>query len=284
MRDLISYGLIDRAKSLLQQFPADAPAPFLATLSNRIEAGERLLRKVLPAVVTRHDERLGRQLEGIMILPSKAPTASALLVFGGHAAWDFTFADAVLTLRDRHIIFIKDHSRRFSLCALPRLGPDLKTNLHQLTLLLAALKVDSLFCLGESAGGFPALKFGLELKAKGVLVTGSPISLNVDEEEGADLDKYPVLRPLYQTDRSLASNVADEYAKRGTYPRFIMVYGDANERDARFAQLAVGLPGAKLLPLANETGHATLPLRAVHRLLPEFLNELFSLQPYTGPA
>jgi hypothetical protein len=281
VRDLGSYGQIDQAKKVLAQI-ADSPATkVLAGVINRIEAGETVLKMSLPHTVTRVDPVMGRQLEGIMILPTAKPNADALLVFCGNAERDFILPTAMLALRDHHVIFLRDTTRCFSLCELPRVGPDFHTNIARIKHILITLKAKNVFCAGESAGGFAALKFALELEANGVLGCGVPITINM-EELNATFEMFPMLEPLYNKDPSMATNMAQEYAARKKYPRMLLVYGEKHRRDASFAQMAALLPGVKLMPIPDVVAHTAFQSAALTPLLPTLLQQLFALEPYVA--
>lgn len=281
---LLTFGYIDKARDVLNSLPPSKRRDTLFARIEQIETGERLLKHVIPEIKTEVHDQLGRKLSGIMVLPSHDPTPFALVFFGGNGDRNFTLPHPLINRLGIHLIFIKDSVRCFSLCEVARLGPGFDANLPRLKLILAELEATSVFCLGTSAGAFPALKFGLELDALGVLTFSGTASLNIDDDPGATLAKYPQLRGIYTKARHLGTSMATEYAKSKVHPSVTFVYGEKNKRDAYFASFMEGIHGVQMYPIEGFPGHGSFAESLSRGVFPDLLDMLFAGQRVTNPA
>lgn len=284
VHELLTFGYIDKAREVLNTLPPSKRRDFQLARIKQVEAGEALLKRVIPDIKTEHQDQLGRKLSGIMVLPSQEPTPFALIFFGGNGERNFTLPHPLVNRLGIHLIFIKDSARCFSLCEISRLGPGFEANLPRLKSILAELEATSIYCLGTSAGAFPALKFGLELDALGVLAFSGTPTLNIDDDPGATMAKYPQLRQLYKKSRHLGTSMVTEYAARAAHPSVIFVFGDTNKRDAYFASFMNGMAGVKMVPVEDFSKHGSFTETLARGLFPELLDALFSGQRVTKPA
>jgi hypothetical protein len=284
VHELLTFGYIDKAREVLDSLPPSKRRDGKLALLEQIETGERLLKHVFPEIETEVQEPLGRKLSGIMVLPCPEPTPFALIFFGGNGERNFTLPHQLINRKGIHLIFLKDSVRCFSLCEIARLGPDFDTNLSRLKLILAELEATSVFCLGTSAGAFPALKFGLELDALGVLAFSGTASLQIEDDPGATMAKYPQLRALYKKARHLGTSMVTEYKQRAAYPSVTMVFGELNKRDAFFASYMEGMPGVKLFPVEGFPDHGSFTETLSRGVFPDLLDELFVGKRIMNPA
>ncbi len=281
VHELLTFGLIEKARDVLNVLPPSKRRDANFARVEQIETGERLLKHVIPDIKTEVYGELGRRLKGVMVLPSKEPTPFALVCFGGNGERNFTLPHQLLNRLGIHIIFIQDSVRCFSLCEIARLGPDFETNLARIKLILHELEATSVYCIGISAGAFPALKFGLELDAQSVLAFSGTPSLNIADDPGATLAKYPQLRAISTKAPHLATSMVTEYTTRPAHPSVTMVYGGKNKRDAFFASHMKGIPGVKFAPIEGFTGHGAFTESVTRRIFPDLLDRLFGGQTIT---
>jgi hypothetical protein len=284
VHELLTFGLIDKARDVLKSLPPSKRRDARFARIEQIETGERLLKHVIPDIKTEVHPDLGRKLNGIMVLPSNEPTQFALIYFGGNGERNFTLPHQLMNRLGIHIIFLKDAVRCFSLCEIARLGPDFDTNLARLKLILQELEANSVFCLGTSAGAFPALKFGLELDALSVLAFSGTPSLNIADDPGATLAKYPQLRAISSKAPHLATSMITEYKNRPVHPSVTLVYGGKNKRDAFFASHMKGMPGVKLAPIEGFSGHGAFTESLSRGIFPDLLDRLFGGKQVTKAA
>ncbi len=276
--ELLAFGFVDKATEVLKSLPKSARRTSRLDRVEQIENGEALLKQVIPGVKTEVHDQLGRKLTGIMVLPSVQPTPFALIFFGGNGDRNFTLPHPLINRQHVHLIFIKDVGRCFSMCEIPRLGPSFETNLPLLKSILEELEATSVYCLGVSAGAFAALKFGLELGAQGVLAFSGTPTLNLEDDPGATMAKYPQLVHIYKKARHLATNMAVEYIERKTHPTVTMVYGEKHLRDAFFASHMADVPGVKLAPIEGFARHGSFTESLSKDRVTPLLDELFSAQ------
>ena len=284
VHELLSFGLIEKARDVLNSLPPSKRRDANFARVEQIETGERLLKHVIPDIKTEVHGELGRRLSGILVLPSNEPTSFALVCFGGNGERNFTLPHQLINRLGIHIIFVQDSVRCFSMCEIARLGPDFETNLARLKLILHELEATSVFCVGTSAGAFPALKFGLELDALSVLAFSGTPSLNIADDPGATLAKYPQLRAISTKAPHLATSMITEYEMRPKHPSVTMVFGGKNKRDKFFASHMKGMPGVKLVPIEGFAGHGAFTESVTRRIFPELLDRLFGSKPITKDA
>jgi hypothetical protein len=282
--EFLTFGYIDKAREILNTLPASRKRTARTDRISQVEAGEALLQHVIPDIETQVDHQLGRKLTGIMVMPCAERTPFAVIMFGGNGDRNFTLPHQLINRNLIHFIFIRDSTRCFSLCEISRLGPDFDTNLSNLKQILAELEVTSVYCIGLSSGAFPALKFGLELEAISVLNFSGTPNLNIDEEPGATMAKYPQLVQLYKKARHRATSMDTEYAARSSHPSVKFLYGEKNKRDAYLAGLMPNVAGVTLVPLTGFAGHGTFEEAIKRSMLTPLLDELFSSKRVMEPA
>jgi len=110
-----------------------------------------------------------------------------------------------------------------------------------------------LYTLGISAGGFAALKYGLDLSADGVLAFSPPTDVHSwlkDAETAARFKEFSI------ADEALDLVPFYDQAKRR--PDVTIVYGGANEFDERQASRLAHLPGVRLQPIPNLAMHGSV--------------------------
>ena len=272
--ELMAYGLVDKSRQLLQSIFSGAERDRRLDFLDRVEAGEKVLSKVIaaeaaetgtsPLIHPQIDPRGGRRLTGVLIAPQQQPVKQAVLIFGGNADRNFPISPPILEITNAHVIMIKDPSRCFGLCDIPRLGKDFEANIARMKRILKELGVEKLYSLGFSSGGFAAMKFALALEAEGVLCFSSPTSLDIEDEPGSSISKYPQLALLYRKARHLGTSMVREYNAKSPHPGVILVFGAEHARDKYFAEHMAPVAGVELEPLSGHQLHATF-IEAVSR-------------------
>ncbi len=284
LHELLTFGYIDKVKEIANTLPASTRRTARIARLEQVETGERLLQHVIPEIETEIHPQLGRKITGIMVLPSPEPTPFAVVFFGGNGDRNFTLPHQLFNRKHVHLIFLRDGQRCFSMCEIERLGPTYETNLSRLKLILSELEATSVYCLGVSAGAYPAIKFGLDLEAQSVLAFSGTPSLKLEDDPGATMAKYPQLMQIYKKARHLALNMAEEYAKSPTHPSVTMVYGEKNKRDAFFASGMPGVAGVKTVPINGFSGHGTFTESISRDIFSTLLDELFIGERVSEPA
>ena len=143
---------------------------------------------------------------------------------------------------------------------------------HALRSTAEALGAGRMVCYGNSAGGYAALRYGLDLQAARILAFG-PITTSSDavgEQLATRLGvtSGPDLRPLY------------EGAERR--PRVRVVYGADHSRDAVQALHLAGIDDVILEAVPAWSGHDTFMNMIEQDRLPGLLTELAGIDEVTG--
>jgi hypothetical protein len=159
------------------------------------------------------------------------------------------------------------------------LGDDYPTCLANLRKIMEALLVTDSFCMGISAGGSAALRFGCDLGVSGVLGFSVPTTLNLDDDPGAELKNYPQLTLLYRRARHLGIDLAAYYMSCAPRPRAILVYSSAHPRDAWLAERMRGMVGVELLDTPDFQGHTTYQFMTDNGRMEGLVKRLFGLRP-----
>lgn len=252
----------------------DAPATALSW-PERIRLGRRLLNRVMGAAAPAEPERG----EEPSVLVAAAPGARrAILTFGGNAG-GLLLPRVVREEPGLHVIAVRDRTRRcFGLRGLDGLGDRYETSLDTLRQLLDRLDAREVFLAGASAGGYSALRFGLDLGADGVLGLCAPTTLDLADQQGASLARYPQLAALYRNLPAMPLDMLREYAAAARRPRIVLVYSLGHERDAWLAGRMAALPGVRLRPAPAEVGHRVMRWLEDSDLALECFGELWSLR------
>ena len=156
---------------------------------------------------------------------------------------------------DTHVIYLRDRSRRGFLFGAAGVG-DYPETLARLRALIARLAPRRIVCQGHSAGGYGALRMGLDLGADAVLVFGATTSLLLEPAQQPrirlmlGLDADADLRRLgHAADLRLA------YAAPSPAPLARLVYSGGHVRDVEQAENMRGLPGITLEPVGEFADH-----------------------------
>ena len=222
---------------------------------SRVTAGNALLRTSLPAQAAeaRLHGNAGGHTPDILIAPN--PGASRVLIsFSGNGD-ELILHPAMQTLANTHVIAIRDASRRFGLCGLRGLGADYAACLGNLRVLITALGGREIFMMGVSAGGFTAMRMAFDLGAQGVLGFSIPTTLDLADQPGATLARYPQLTALYRNKPDMLLDLRRLYLSAPARPRAILVYSPPYRRDSWLARRMEGMDGVELVPLSAYSGH-----------------------------
>jgi hypothetical protein len=288
--DVLKYAMLDDTRLLLDGLGAEAVAanPEAAALSgfcDRLLAGEALLARLFPGAPPS-----GRRRHGILVAPAPGATRT-VLVFSGIAAVPFPLNFAFFhQKRDCHFVFLSDPTRRFLLVRTPRLGNSYGETLGTVRSVLEALGTRRQHAMGLSSGGYPALRLGLDLGAEGVLNFSGPTTIDMEDDPGAPMSKYPQLVAIYRSAPQMVIGTHKLYAAAAERrPQAILIYGDAHERDTRMAHmLADHLGGAAggihLRPMPGFAEHDTFTAYVERGWVEDAFAELLALdaQPVGG--
>jgi hypothetical protein len=265
------------------QAPAQAPhrTPKSGWL-DRINQGNALLLRLFPDMIAPSALPNEAEYSRAALLVAPCPGATAVIItFGGNTGY-LMLPAALVNLPNTHVIAMRDPKRCFALCGVPGLGATYKDTLASLHRLMDELGATEIFCSGVSAGGFPALRYGLDLGAAGVLAFSTPTTLDLADEVGADLAAYPQLTALYRNRPDMPLDVARPYAAALPRPRVILVYSPSNDRDSWLAARMGGIPGVDISAVSDEAGHRVFQWLSTGTGITQYLGRLLSLRPVTA--
>jgi tetratricopeptide (TPR) repeat protein len=219
------------------------------------------------------------------ILIERVPDSPALLLafgglstmFGGTAE-EMSFLVRTVRL---NALFVSDPQRLFMLGGFASIG-EYWTTIGWLKDLKQAWSIEHIYCLGLSGGGYPALRYGLDLGARRILTFAAPTEITptitqVDKRATALTHRVLARRP------HMCVNLRDEIAKLGdAAPEIINYYGADMPEDAYHARNIEGLPTVSSRPVEGLASHGVIAWLkqngAFIPILHEFLREVSPLR------
>lgn len=181
----------------------------------------------------------------------RAPgSRSAILFFGGIAPMMGAVRPSVppaVRARGLNGLSFADPRRVMTLKGLPSLGADYDETLASLRALLAAWGVERTYVIGMSAGGYPALRYGIDLGVDRILLL-SPGTAPPETDS-------PLVTRLRQQLGPMAVDIADYVRDHGAGVPVIAAWGADNADDAWQAERLAGLPNVELRPVPGVAAH-----------------------------
>src|SRR5258708_7786464 len=285
--ELVRHGMIHEVMPALTMLArADVVAQdakrLLATCNHLRRTG--LLAEAVPLRETLDFLRLPRDTmadaaepDGALVR-SREGAETVLLVFtapGGNFWISLDLLHQFLRPFPWHIVYLRDERACFHLAGLNGLGRDYAGTIEGLRQLTERLGARTIHCMGGSSGGYPALRFGLDLGARSVMVFSAPTTL-------VEADWYeiyrPLLRPLQAAAPHMASDLMPLYAAAAHRPRAILCYGGQHEIDRDQAVRMQNIPDVELLEIENYERHDTLSYFAVGRKFDQIFERLTGAQ------
>jgi hypothetical protein len=247
--------------------------------AERLHHGNTLLRRLFPNL-TNDALPDPAAYDNAALLVAPCPGARTLVLsFGGNTNY-LMLPQSIVTLPDAHLIAIRDPARCFALCGLAGLGPDYAACVASLRSLIAALGATRVYCTGVSAGGYPALRFGLDLGAQGVLAFSPPTTLDIADDGDAPLSRYPQLTALYKHRDQLGIDLdlARAYDESPCRPGVLLVYSPSHERDSWLANRMRGIAGVDVSAVSPEAGHRVYLWLNSQNRIPYYIERMMALE------
>jgi len=281
-------GAVDTRVSIATPFevrpPDETVSPHKPGWPDRIEAGNALMSELFPELVaeTTLPTDLDYNRSSLLVAPWPGAT-KVLITFGGNTGY-LMLPPPIVTLENTHLIAIRDPQRCFALCGIPGLGATYAECVNNLRHLIDALGGPEIYVTGVSAGGYPALRYGLDLGAQGVLGFSAPTTLDLADDPGADLSRYPQLTALYRQQPDIPLDLARLYAGASPRPSVILLFSLSNDRDTWLADRMRPIEGIEADPVANEAGHRVFVWLNAANAIPQYFDRLFALRRLEAPA
>lgn len=260
--DLLRYGYVGNAREVLAELKQSRLG------GKRVDWLERACEGV--ALYHRDSSKLADGVESVVVegLPNlisirpptdvmvfRVPGARRVLISFGGANSAFWMPAAFFEFADTHVVALRDTRRLFHLVGVKGLGADYAESVAGLKKLIKGLGViNKIVMAGCSSGGYAALRYALDLGARGVLAISAPSRINASESE---LERYPALRKLARTRPEMMEDVVPLYQRHPKPPAVIMAWGSENPIDSEQALRMHGLPNVALVPLPGIAAHAS---------------------------
>jgi hypothetical protein len=256
---LIKYGFVEQALPFLQELANDPEVGGSARMLQR--TGEYLLRRGLANGLTSIDGDTGNLYQPT--ISDEANTAywrspdperaaeSLVILFTGESRKFGVSLDVLHRILRRsvgQVVYLRDYNNLFYLAGVHTWG-DAAATLDRLKRLIAESSVKRVCAIGSSAGGFAALRFGLELSVDAVLALSPQTDLRRLEfkDRAKALQRFRVpgealdLLPLYE-----------QAARR---PQVTIAYGEDNKTDEGHVKRLAKFPEVEILPLPGVSQH-----------------------------
>jgi Tfp pilus assembly protein PilF len=197
---------------------------------------------------------------GDVMIERAQGSRAIVLVFGGLASlFGGAAEDLGFLAQERRVnaLFLTDPQRLFLLNGLTSIG-DYKATLAWIKELARAWDAPNLYCLGFSAGGYPAIRYGADLPARRVLTFAAPTNFapgitKIETRGIALLNRILTRKP------DMCENLRDYLALLGAgAPEIINYYGELMPQDAYHGRNIEGLPTVSSRPLAGVDAHGVI--------------------------
>jgi hypothetical protein len=159
-----------------------------------------------------------------------------------------------------NVVYLRDASRLLHFGGIAGLAGDYPACLAALKDLLKDRGWSRCYTLGDSAGGYAALRYALDLEARAVLSFSGQTSIDAADAK----NRHQELRLVQSELPAYAVDLLPLYRARARRPRVFLCYGALHKGDAAYAQHFAELPGTRLIPFEDFALHSTL-LEAIRR-------------------
>ncbi|PWJ12921.1 tetratricopeptide repeat protein [Jannaschia seohaensis] len=168
------------------------------------------------------------------------------------------FVDAFCAATGAASLFLRDHSYRLFIGGVGSLAPDREGTIEALRHELVALKTERLIVVGQSSGGFSALRYGRELGAAEIYGFGIPSSIErfltgPDSRARALIGK---LRRTFPPEDLDLRTILPQIPSRAPIELY---YGEDRDTDRGHAEDLEGMEGVTLHPQAGFNAHQVMP-------------------------
>jgi len=146
-----------------------------------------------------------------------------------------------------NVIYLRDATRCLHVAGIPGLGDDYASCVASLRALCAQRGWGEIYALGVSAGGYSALRYGLDLGARAVLSFSGPSDVTPHADPAKRIAMYGT---LYETVPGMAFDLLPLYRRSARRPRLLLCFGEGNAYDAGMARRMAEFPETELVSFA----------------------------------
>ena len=177
-----------------------------------------------------------------------------------------------------NLIYLRDRQRLAGAAGFPSFGPHREAAVEALKSKIAGLGATHILTYGTSAGGFPALYYGLTLGAQCVLAL-SPTT-NLSREFQARIGPVPLWSETVRTEvPDYGPDLRIMYERALQPPIALLAYGEDNSRDAAQSQNMAGLASTELIPISGVADHNVVVPTIASGGFPRLLDRLLATLP-----
>ncbi len=153
-----------------------------------------------------------------------------------------------------HLIYLRTNREQLLyMTGLETLGPDRPSTVAALKRTLEEIGARRAFCYGNSAGGFAALHYAVELAADGAI--GMAAATNMDPAFTSHLNLRNVSAQLARRMPGEPLDLKPMYAAADPRPRLLLAYGERNWDDRLYAEHMADLDGVETHEIAGYGSH-----------------------------
>lgn len=164
---------------------------------------------------------------------------------------------AMLSKHGVSLVYLRDRERRtIYMRGISALGTDYHSTIDAIRNMLPD-NTKRLLCFGTSAGGYAALRYGLDLSADRVLAMGSPTSFSIDIATWEPRARAFGIR-LHKDAPEMAQDLRNVYIAAEKRPRVDLWYGADMPLDKRHAEHMRNVPGVHLHKVPGYKQHDVL--------------------------
>jgi pimeloyl-ACP methyl ester carboxylesterase len=240
------------AQALLALVEAQAPSPRIATKIETLRDIARSLRHLGPPAPADSTP----DFDAAAVIPWRHPEGEdrAILVFAGGGAKLWMTLEGLhrkLSAFRCHLVYVRDPDVSFFL-ERRATGENADAIAQGLRAAVQGLGATRIFCLGNSMGGYAALRYGLDLGAEAVLAFAP-----VTDPAAQSLDPEIVPR-LRRRQPGLMLDLVSLYRDAARRPRATLCYGGAHHTDRAAARRLLGIPGIRCLAAEGVGVHSVI--------------------------
>jgi pimeloyl-ACP methyl ester carboxylesterase len=182
--------------------------------------------------------------------------------------------DRYLAALGVNAIYLKDFNRLFHLQGVVSLGDSFESTISGLRSLLMDMGTRRVYCIGASAGGFAAIRYGAELGVERVVTFAGQTYDPRLEFSRPELGLALIVSRLRDRFSSEATDLAPLLRSRRLTTRFELFYPENAPRDVDQAKHLEGIESVTLHPVAGCDDHQVLKWMALREDLGARLADL----------
>lgn len=274
---LVSWAKLDLAERVLERLRSN---PGLSGSANRLAAAARQLRRsgVLNDLAAM--PRLGGEGGSNEAFLARNPAGSSkvIIVFTGLALrfWlSLMVLHSFLKRLDTHIIYLADLRQLLYFDGLGSIAKGYDGLLVALRERTRSLGITDIHVMANSAGGFAALRYAMDLQAKSFL--GISIRTDLSDQSPLPTGAYFKRKVLRNAAPHMFVDMKPLLAKSRWPERIILYCGEKNPIDPHHAQHLADLPNVEITMLKDDSSHDVIPALLAQGAFEQVLRDFVGL-------